>query len=45
MAYLTLLVSMYAMLLISLQYYISFVNYEITSLLLKIHITCRQSCC
>lgn len=45
MAYLSLLVSMDALFLISLQYYISFVNYEIASLLLQIHITCRQSCC
>lgn len=45
MIYLTLLICLNALLLISLQYYASFVSYEIISLLLEIHITCRQSCC
>lgn len=44
MVYLILFICLYALLMFS-QYYISFVNYKIISLLLEIHIACKQSCC
>ena len=44
MVYLILFICLYALLIFS-QYYISFVNYEIISLLLEIHTAWRQSCC
>ena len=44
MVYLILFICLYALLIFS-QYYISFVNYEIISLLLEIHIAFRQSSC